>query len=98
MTAAADTATIVRTSETLRFEGALVRTAVVRLWPQPAAVLNGVQRFDLHGLNRIDSAGLALLSLLSEHCGSVAIEGTPPGFTELRAAYRLGDDLGFARD
>jgi phospholipid transport system transporter-binding protein len=94
---AADGARIARDGETLRFDGSLVRAAVPGLWPASNASIEGVRYFDLHAVDRVDSAGLALLSLLAERCGEVTIDGSPAGLSELRAAYRLGEDLRFAR-
>jgi phospholipid transport system transporter-binding protein len=90
-------ARIVRDGETLRFDGALVRAAVTAVWPASTTSIDDVRRFDLRAVERVDSAGLALLSLLAERCGEVTIEGSPEGLSELRAAYRLGEDLRFAR-
>ena len=91
--------TIALDGETLRFGGALVREAVAALWARTPDQLAGVRRIDLTSVERIDSAGLALISLLASRCGAgLRIEGSPQGFPELRAAYRLGDDLTFARD
>lgn len=95
---AATTPTIARTGETLRFGGALLRGDIAALWPQVPAALDGVTRIDLTAVERIDSAGLALVSLLATRCGTVAIDGSPEGFAELRAAYRLGHGLAFVRD
>lgn len=91
-------ATIARAGETLRFGGALLRGDIAALWPQVPTALDGVQRIDLTAVKRIDSAGLALVSLLASRCGTVAIDGSPEGFDELRAAYRLGQGLAFVRD
>lgn len=90
--------TIARAGETLRFGGALLRGDIAALWPQVPTALDGVQRIDLTAVERIDSAGLALVSLLASRCGTVAIDGSPEGFDELRAAYRLGQGLAFVRD
>jgi phospholipid transport system transporter-binding protein len=90
-------ARMARDGETLRFDGSLVRAAVPALWPVSIAAIDGVRRFDLRAVDRVDSAGLALLSRLAERCGEVVIEGSPAGLSELRAAYRLGEDLRFAR-
>lgn len=98
MTASAQPATIARTGETLRFGGALLRGGIAALWPQVPTVLDGVRRIDLTAVERIDSAGLALVSLLAARCGAVGIDGSPEGFAELRAAYRLGHGLAFVRD
>jgi phospholipid transport system transporter-binding protein len=89
---------IVRADETLRFEGRLHRDAIAALWPRIPDALQGVRRFDLGAVASIDSAGLALVSLLAARCGAVEIEGSPDGFAELRAAYRLGHGLAFVRD
>ncbi|MEQ1514212.1 MAG: anti-sigma B factor antagonist [Lysobacteraceae bacterium] len=89
---------IVRAGETLRFEGPLLRNAIATLWPRIPNDLQGVSRFDLGAVASIDSAGLALVSLLAARCGTVGIEGNPEGFAELRAAYRLGHGLAFVRD
>lgn len=98
MNVAAITPAIARTGETLRFDGALLRGGIAAVWPQVPAALDGVRRFDLTAVERIDSAGLALISLLAARCGAVEIDGNPEGFTELRAAYRLGHGLAFVRD
>lgn len=91
--------TIALDGETLRFGGALVRDAVASLWARAPGRLGDVTRIDLTSVERIDSAGLALVSLLASRCGAgLRIDGSPQGFPELRAAYRLGDDLAFARD
>ena len=87
-----------RTGETLRFEGPLHRDAVAALWSRVPIDLHGVQRFDLRAVESIDSAGLALISLLAARCGTVGIDGSPEGYAELRAAYRLGHGLAFVRD
>ncbi len=89
---------IVQTGETLGFGGPLHRGAVAGLWSRVPPDLQGVRRFDLRAVESIDSAGLALLSLLAARCGAVEIDGSPEGFAELRAAYRLGHGLAFVRD
>jgi len=90
------TATCTRHDDTLAFTGMLDRTAVVTLWPQVAATLAGVRRFDLTTVTSVDSAGLALLAELAALAGGVSVHGRPAGLDELRTAYRLQDDLSFA--
>lgn len=86
-----------RDGDALVFAGALLRDDVAALWRQAAAALDGVRRFDLQAVSRIDSAGLALLAELATRAGGgIAIDGTPAGLAELRAAYRLDAALGFA--
>ena len=90
-------ASIHRDGATLVFAGALLRDAVAFLWPQALALVAGASRFDLQGVERVDSAGLALLAELAARSGGgVAVDGSPAGLTELRAAYRLDPALGFA--
>lgn len=90
---------IEREGETLRFRGDLLRANAATAWTRFGAEIDGgARRFDLDAVESIDSAGLALLSLLATRCGGVEVSGDPPGFAELRRAYRLGTDLTFARD
>ena len=88
----------VRDDGTLRFRGPLLRDAVAGLWRRLAADPAGIRHLDLRAVESIDSAGLALISLLATRSGGVSTEGCPEGFAELRGAYRLGHDLTFARD
>jgi phospholipid transport system transporter-binding protein len=89
-------ARVTRDGDALRFAGGLSRDQVARLWPQALAALDGVRRFDLAAVGVVDSAGLALLAELAGRLGGVAIDGNPPGLAELRSAYRLDLQLGFA--
>lgn len=97
---AADAATagpVTRDGEALRFAGALVRERVPALWRQALPLLAGVARFDLSAVDRVDSAGVALLAELAARAGGgVAFAGEPAGLAELRAAYRLQPDLAYA--
>ena len=87
---------VTRAGEALRFAGVLSRAQVPALWKQLPA-LDGVRVLDLHAVTSVDSAGLALLAELAAklHRG-VAVSGNPIGLAELRRAYRLDDQLGFA--
>lgn len=87
---------VARAGDALRFAGALLRADVVRLWKQAPPHLEGVRRFDLAAVSRVDSAGVALLAELADRCGDVQIDGMPSGLAELRAAYRLTPALAFA--
>ncbi len=82
-----------------RLSGALDRTAVVALWPQLQALPAVVNVLDLDAVTRVDSAGLALLAELVARARGTGrtldLHGTPPGFTELSAAYRLDASLDF---
>lgn len=96
MHAAPTPATVRRDRDALVFSGALVRAAVAPLWHQIAPLRGGVARIDLSDVERIDSAGLALIAELAN--GSLAVDGAPAGLEALRGAYRLDPaTLGFAR-
>jgi phospholipid transport system transporter-binding protein len=86
-----------RDGDALVFTGALLRDDVARTWRQASAALDGVRRFDVQAVARIDSAGLALLAELAARAGgAIAVDGAPAGLAELRAAYRLDPALGYA--
>ena len=92
-----DAASVARDGEALRFAGVLSRECVPALWRRALPLVAGARSFDLAGVARIDSAGVALLAELAARAGAgVAIAGNPPGLSELRAAYRLQANLGFA--
>ena len=91
------TVTVARTDDALVLTGALVRASVAGAWKTAIASIAGVRRFDLTGVSVVDSAGVALLAeLAARAAGGLAIEGTPQGLEELRAAYRLDPSLAFA--
>ena len=94
----AEAASLERAGETLRFTGALLRDQVAVLWRQALPLTGGARRFDLTAVTRVDSAGVALLAELAAHAAGsgLVIDGAPAGLAELRAAYRLQPDLGFA--
>lgn len=88
---------VAREGEALRFAGALVRAQVDPLWRQALPLVAGARRFDLTGVSRVDSAGVALLAELARRAGGgVAVLGEPEGYDALRAAYRLSPGLDFA--
>lgn len=94
---ARDAAGVRKDGEALVFSGALDRAAAATLWSQARALVGGVRRFDLNAVTEVDSAGLALLAELAAQVEGVEVIGTPAGLSELRAAYRLDDALGFGR-
>ena len=90
-------ASVRREDDALVFTGALLRDDVAALWRQAAKALDGMRRLDVRAVERIDSAGLALLAELAARAGGeVAVDGAPDGLAELRGAYRLSPTLGFA--
>ncbi|MBH1665776.1 STAS domain-containing protein [Stenotrophomonas maltophilia] len=84
---------------TLRLRGALDRAAVIALWPQLQALPAQLARLELGEVERVDSAGLALLAELAARARKagppLVISGMPAGYNELSAAYRLSPDLDF---
>ncbi|MCF5090843.1 MULTISPECIES: STAS domain-containing protein [Stenotrophomonas] len=85
--------------DTLRLRGALDRAAVIALWPQLQALPAQLSRLELAEVERVDSAGLALLAELAARARQgghpLTISGAPAGYNELSAAYRLSPDLDF---
>ncbi len=86
-----------RDADDLRFSGDLVVNAITAgTWISALAALGGARRFDLTGVGRVDSAGLALLAEMAQRAGGVVVEGDPAGLAALRAAYRLTPTLDYA--
>ena len=97
MPAAEPAAGVTRVGDSLRFEGALVREVVAGVWKQALSLLPGATTFDLAGVPRVDSAGVALLAeLAARGHDAMLVEGAPDGLAELRAAYRMTQPLAFA--
>ena len=85
-----------REGDALVFAGTLDRDACAALWAQARPLLDGVARLELGHVERIDSAGLALLAELAGQAGVATIDGSPEGLAELRSAYRLDAGLAYA--
>ena len=54
-----------RNGDTLAVSGVLDRAAVTDLWPRALAQLAGARTLDLSGVQRLDSAGVAMLAELA---------------------------------
>ncbi|WP_314403440.1 STAS domain-containing protein [Stenotrophomonas rhizophila] len=95
---ASNTASVRRNGTALVFSGVLDRAAAAALWPSLSSP-EGVRQLDLTAVTRVDSAGLALLAELAARVraagGSAEIIGSPTGYNELSAAYRLAPTLDF---
>ncbi len=89
-------ASLHRDGDTLVFAGTLARDAVPALWTEARRILGGVRRLDLAAVDRVDSAGLALLAELAGRNSGIEVVGDPRGLAELRRAYRLSPSLSFA--
>jgi phospholipid transport system transporter-binding protein len=97
MTAGPVTAARVRRDgDAMVFEGTVDRAACAPLWAQARPLLAGAARINLASVERVDSAGLALLAELAALGGIGTIDGVPEGLAELRAAYRLDPALAYA--
>lgn len=95
----ASNAALRREGDALVLTGALDRAAATALWPQASTSLAGVRTLDLRGVERVDSAGVALLAELAARLraatGEPTLLGAPAGLAELAAAYRLTPQLDF---
>jgi phospholipid transport system transporter-binding protein len=95
----ASNAALRREGDALVLTGALDRAAATALWSQASTSLDGVRTLDLRGVERVDSAGVALLAELAARVRASGAEpvllGAPQGLAELTAAYRLTPQLDF---
>lgn len=96
MTIATASASVRRDGDALVFTGVLDRAAVPAVWKACMPLLAGITRLELSAVDRVDSAGVALLAELSGRTGITSVKGSPAGLAELRRAYRLGPTLDFA--
>lgn len=98
--ASADAAFVRRDERaTVHVGGRLDRTTVARLHPELQRALAGAVHVNLSKVTHVDSAGVALLSVvLAGRVPAVEVVPPPPGagLDELRGAYRLDETLAFA--
>ncbi|WP_440866839.1 lipid asymmetry maintenance protein MlaB [Symbiopectobacterium purcellii] len=80
---------------TLALSGDLDRDSLLPFWQQRETLLKGKQALDIAALDRVDSAGLALLvHLYQQQCRSApsfAISGASERVKTLIALYNLND-------
>lgn len=80
---------------TLALSGDLDRDSLLPFWQQREALLKGKQTLDIAALDRVDSAGLALLVHLyqqqSTSASSFVISGAGERVKTLIALYNLND-------
>jgi phospholipid transport system transporter-binding protein len=83
----------VLSEQTLFLHGVLERDTLLPLWQQQETVLANKTTIDVSQLQRVDSAGLALLLHLcnpqSTHKGSLKIAGRTKQLQELISLYNL---------
>ncbi|EOT1170464.1 lipid asymmetry maintenance protein MlaB [Cronobacter dublinensis] len=86
-----------RQASQLRLRGTLDRETLMPLWEQRQSAPDGVQRIDLSGLTRVDTAGLALLvqlvALAQTGGRRVALDGMSENLTTLAKLYNLPESL-----
>ncbi|WNY83307.1 lipid asymmetry maintenance protein MlaB [Cronobacter dublinensis] len=86
-----------RQASQLRLRGTLDRETLMLLWEQRQSATDGVQRIDLSGLTRVDTAGLALLvqlvALAQTGRRRVAFDGMSENLTTLAKLYNLPESL-----
>lgn len=79
---------------TLALSGQLDRESLLPLWQQREALLAGKRTLDISALERVDSAGLALLTHVYQQqakSGEFAIVGANDRLKTLIALYNLND-------
>ncbi|CUX97027.1 lipid asymmetry maintenance protein MlaB [Candidatus Hoaglandella endobia] len=83
--------------QTLILQGELDRDTLLSLWPQRQQLLTGINFLDVSGLQRVDSAGVALMLHFYHHqrqsgC-SLILTGVTDRLSTLIALYKLQDIL-----
>ncbi len=90
----ADTLNWTSQGATLALSGPLDRESLLPLWQQRSELLGDKQVLDLSALERVDSAGLALLVHLYQQCqarGAFSVIGAGERLKTLIALYNLDD-------
>ncbi len=91
---------IERIGTSLRFAGALTRANVADAWRHAARQLEGIDAFDLTAVDRVDSAGVALLAELAARAGAAvaqsAVAQSAAGKSAVAAVTMSGDPPGLA--
>lgn len=83
--------------DTLRLQGELDRDTLLSFWTQRDAVLPGIRFLDVSRLDRVDSAGVAMMLHLcafqAKQGGTLALSGVTEKLRTLIALYKLHDIL-----
>ncbi|MBW7981629.1 lipid asymmetry maintenance protein MlaB [Enterobacillus tribolii] len=77
--------------QTLKLSGALDRDSLLALWDTRQSALQGVSLLDVSALQRVDSAGLAMLVHLQNEGRPLALSGITDRLRTLIALYNLSD-------
>lgn len=82
---------------TLHFFGELDGDTVQQLWPQREKTVAGITVFELSGLTRVDTAGLALLihltAVVTRQGREVELRGASENLRTLTQLYNLPETL-----
>lgn len=81
----------------LHFFGELDGETVPQLWPQREKAVAGITTFELSGLTRVDTAGLALIihlaAIVTRQGGEVELRGASDNLRTLAQLYTLPETL-----
>jgi len=93
----ADQLTINKEGSTLYLAGELDSDTVLPLWQQRNSVVSGMRVFNLSGLTRVDTAGIALLihllALAKQQTKEAHLEGVSEKIASLIQLYNLPETL-----
>ncbi len=83
--------------DTLLLQGELDRDTLLSLWTQRDAVLPGIRFLDVSGLDRVDSAGVAMMLHIcasrAKQGGTLVLTGVTEKLRTLITLYKLQDIL-----
>ncbi|MEN0586665.1 MULTISPECIES: lipid asymmetry maintenance protein MlaB [Kosakonia] len=86
-----------REGECLKLVGELDQDLLNPLWDARVEAMNGVTCIDLHGVSRVDTAGVALLVHLvaqgKKQGSNVVLAGVSENVSTLAALYNLPQDV-----
>ena len=86
-----------RSGNTLRLQGVLEQDTLVPLWEARHEATTGMQVIALNGLERVDTAGLALLiqfaALAKQQGHALRLEGGSENLLTLAKLYNLPENL-----
>ena len=82
-----------RDGETLTLTGELDQDLLNPLWDARHNAMQGVTLIDLHGVMRVDTAGIALLATGKKQGSSVTLTGVSDNVVTLAQLYNLPEDV-----
>lgn len=82
-----------REGDVLHVQGILEYETLAPLWQQRSQLMLGLARIDLSGVERVDTAGLALLVQFVALGVNVRISGISPSLRTLASLYNLPETV-----